>query len=80
MQDILTPGVVAKLCRVSNTTVNKWLDDGSLQSFELPSGFRRIYTSDLLALAKRLGMRHVVEAIEAPAPRKSRSRVEGARA
>lgn len=42
----LTPRVVAEYCQVSKNTVFKWVKDGKLQSFKLPSGHYRIDRED----------------------------------
>lgn len=47
--DLLTPGQVAAIFKVSVTTVGKWADDGKLPSFRTPGGQRRFRRTDISA-------------------------------
>lgn len=42
----LSAGTVAEYCQVSKSTVLKWIKDGKLQAFRLPSGHYRIDKED----------------------------------
>lgn len=46
-EELLTPGQVAALFKVSVTTVGNWADDGKLPSFRTPGGQRRFRRSDI---------------------------------
>ena len=52
----LTPRVVAMYCLVSKSTVLKWIRDGELQAFRLPSGHYRIAKEDFRDLLERYDM------------------------
>ena len=52
----LTIKVVAEYCQVSKSTVLKWIKDGKLQTFRLPSGHYRIDKEDFRAFLERYGM------------------------
>ena len=52
-KSILTTGEVAKICRVSSKTVQKWVDSGLLVGFRLPGGKdRRILRNELIRFMK----------------------------
>jgi hypothetical protein len=54
---VFTSGQVAKICRVSNRTVNKWFDAGLLKGYLVPGGIdRRIPVGDLRAFMLASGM------------------------
>lgn len=38
----LTTGEVAKRCRVTHGTVLRWIQEGYLEAYQLPSGHKRI--------------------------------------
>lgn len=52
----LTPIVVARYCQVSKSTVLKWIKDGILQAFRLPSGHYRIDKEDFRGFLERYDM------------------------
>ena len=52
----LTPKVVAEYCQVSKSTALKWIRDGKLQAFRLPSGHYRIDKEDFRDFLERYGM------------------------
>jgi len=52
----LTPRVVAEYCQVSKSTALKWIRDGKLQAFRLPSGHYRIDKEDFRDFLERYGM------------------------
>jgi excisionase family DNA binding protein len=49
----LSPRVIAVYCQVSKSTVLKWIKDGKLQAFRLPSGHYRIDKEDFRDFLKR---------------------------
>ena len=49
----LTPRVAAMYCQVSKSTVLKWVKDGKLQAFRLPSGHYRIEKEDFRDFLER---------------------------
>jgi len=56
-KNILTTGEVAKICRVSSKTVQKWVDNGLLAGFRLPGGKdRRILRNELVRFMKENNM------------------------
>lgn len=62
--EILTIGMVSKLCGVANRTASKWCDAGKLPCYRLPTsgrghGDRRVYLRDLVKFADAVGMEHV---------------------
>ena len=52
----LTPMVVAEYCQISKSTALKWIRDGKLQAFRLPSGHYRIDKEDFRDFLERYGM------------------------
>ena len=52
----ISPKVVARYCQVSKSTVHKWIKDGKLQAFRLPSGHYRIDKEDFRDFLERYGM------------------------
>lgn len=56
-KNILTTGEVAKICRVSSKTVQKWVDSGLLTGYRLPGGRdRRILLNELVRFMKENNM------------------------
>ena len=53
-EDILTPGEVAKMLRVSPDTVTRWIRLGRLRAAKLPSGTYRIARKDVEKLLREL--------------------------
>lgn len=52
-KDVLTTGDVARICRVSPVTVNRWIDKGELVGWKMPmSNVRRVNRADLIAFMK----------------------------
>lgn len=57
MKEVLSTGQAAKLCYVSQQTIIRCCDNGSLKSFKVPgSKFRRIRTVDLCAYMEANGI------------------------
>lgn len=55
--DVLTTGQVARVCRVSNRTVQKWVDAGHLKGYRLPaSQERRVRVEHVRAFLAANGM------------------------
>jgi len=52
----LSPRVIAMYCQVSKSTALKWIKDGKLQAFRLPSGHYRIDKEDFRDFLERYGM------------------------
>lgn len=52
----LSAGIAARYCQVSKSTVLKWIKDGKLQAFKLPSGHYRIDKEDFRGFLERYGM------------------------
>lgn len=52
----LSAGTVAEYCQVSKSTVLKWIKDGKLQAFKLPSGHYRIDKEDFRDFLERYDM------------------------
>jgi excisionase family DNA binding protein len=52
----LSPRVIAVYCQVSKSTVLKWIEDGKLQAYRLPSGHYRIDKEDFRDFLKRYDM------------------------
>ena len=52
----LKPRDVAVYCQVSKSTVLKWIKDGKLQAFKLPSGHYRIGKDDFRSFLERYKM------------------------
>lgn len=50
IEELLTPGEVAKMFRVDPKTVTRWALAGRLPSVTTPGGHRRFYASDVRAL------------------------------
>lgn len=55
-QQILTTGKIAKYCHVNIQTVLKWIADGKLVSYKLPSGGNRVQLDAFLEFLKQYGM------------------------
>jgi excisionase family DNA binding protein len=53
-EDLLTPGEVAKMLRVSPDTVTRWIRLGQLRAAKLPSGTYRIARKDVEKLLREL--------------------------
>ena len=51
--EYVTTGFIAKCCRVSKTTVLKWIESGKLKAFKLPSGHCRIDRDDFKDFVKQ---------------------------
>lgn len=47
LNDHLSLGKIAKLCNVSRTTAYRWVDNGQLKAYALPSGHFRVRPDDL---------------------------------
>jgi excisionase family DNA binding protein len=52
-RDALTSGFIASYCQVSRTTVRRWIRDGKLAGFRLPSGHYRVHNEDFRAFLER---------------------------
>ncbi len=52
----LTLKFVGEYCQVSKSTVLKWIKDGKLQAFRLPSGHYRVDREDFRAFLERYNM------------------------
>jgi excisionase family DNA binding protein len=52
----LTTGQVAAYCHVSHVTVLKWIKNGELNAYRLPSGHHRILRSDFREFLEHTGM------------------------
>lgn len=50
--DHLSLGKIAKLCRVSRTTVYRWIVNDQLKAYSLPSGHFRVRPTDLSAFCR----------------------------
>jgi len=46
--EVLSVGKVARYCCVGRATVQRWLADGKIESFKLPSGHKRVKVKDLI--------------------------------
>jgi excisionase family DNA binding protein len=55
-EDHLSLGKVAKRCNVSRTTVYRWIVNGHLKAYSLPSGHFRVTPEDLEAFRKSFGI------------------------
>jgi len=56
MKDLLTTGQVAKICRMSQQTVIRWIDKGIINGLVIPgSKARRIVRDDLEAFMGKHG-------------------------
>jgi excisionase family DNA binding protein len=53
-EDLLTPGEVAKMLRVSPDTITRWIRLGQLRAAKLPSGTYRIARKDVEKLLREL--------------------------
>jgi len=47
MSDALSVSEAARALGVSVDTIHRWMDDGTLEGFRLPSGHRRILLSSI---------------------------------
>ena len=52
----LSSRAVGRYCQVSKSTVLKWINDGKLQAFRLPSGHYRIDKEDFRDFLERYSM------------------------
>jgi excisionase family DNA binding protein len=52
----LTTGQVADYCHVSQATVLKWIKNGDLKAYQIPSGYHRILGSDFREFLEDRGM------------------------
>ena len=52
----LKPRDVAVYCQVSKSTVLKWIKDGKLEAFNLPSGHFRVDRGDFRSFLEQYGM------------------------
>jgi excisionase family DNA binding protein len=55
-EDHLSLGKVAKRCNVSRTTVYRWIVNGHLKAYSLPSGHFRVTPEDLEGFRKSFGI------------------------
>ncbi len=55
-EEPLNLGRIAKLCNVSRTTVYRWIINGHLKSYALPSGHFRVHPSDLCEFCQAFGI------------------------
>lgn len=55
-EDHLSLGKVAKRCNVSRTTVYRWIVNGHLKAYSLPSGHFRVTPEDLDLFRKNFGI------------------------
>ena len=55
-EDHLSLGKVAKRCNVSRTTVYRWIVNGHLKAYSLPSGHFRVTPEDLEGFRKAFGI------------------------
>ena len=53
-EDLLTPGEVAKMLRVSPDTITRWIRLGQLRAAKLPSGTYRVARKDVEKLLREL--------------------------
>lgn len=53
--ELLTPGQVAAIFKVSVTTVGKWADVGKLPHFRTPGGQRRFRMADVQTFLEEQG-------------------------
>jgi CheY-like chemotaxis protein len=56
LEKSLTTGQVARCCQVSHVTVMKWIREGWLEAYTLPSGYRRVRQGALLDFMRQHGM------------------------
>lgn len=56
MDKVLTTGQVAHYCQVSQVTVLKWIREGLLEAYTIPSGYRRVPQSALVAFLQEHAM------------------------
>ncbi|MHC5066980.1 MAG: response regulator [Planctomycetota bacterium] len=63
-RDHLSLGRIAKHCHVSRTTVYRWIINGHLKAYSLPSGHFRVRPSDLADFCKDFGIPYPLD--EAP--------------
>jgi excisionase family DNA binding protein len=52
-QTLVTVDTIASYCMVSSSTVRRWIRDGRLSAFQLPSGHFRVRDSDFVDFLKR---------------------------
>ena len=52
----LKPSDVAVYCQVSKSTVLKWIKDGKMEAFKLPSGHYRVDKQDFRSFLERYSM------------------------
>jgi excisionase family DNA binding protein len=49
----MTTGAVARYCGVSKVTVLRWIEQGNLTAFQLPSGQNRIHRDHFFSFAAK---------------------------
>jgi excisionase family DNA binding protein len=54
--DVLTTHAAAKLCRVTASTLIRWIEDGRLRAYRTAGGHRRIRRADLEEFCSRQGI------------------------
>lgn len=52
----LTTGKIARYCNVNQKTVLKWIDEGTLPAYQLPSGSNRITVDNFITFLKEHAM------------------------
>ena len=53
---VLSVGKIAGLCHVGRATVQRWVNQGKIKSFKLPSGHKRIHLKDFLEFLREYDM------------------------
>ena len=66
--DHLSLGRIAKLCHVSRTTVYRWIINGHLQAYTLPSGHFRVKPTDLTEFCQGFGIPDPITVVPAETP------------
>jgi len=57
MEKDLTPGEMAKICKVAPTTVSKWIDSGKIKGYKLPLfGYHRATRENFRKFCKANGI------------------------
>lgn len=54
--EILSVGKIAKMCHVGRATVQRWINDGKIKAFTLPSGHFRVRCEDFLQFLRQYNM------------------------
>ncbi|MFW5798032.1 MAG: response regulator [Planctomycetota bacterium] len=49
-------GQIAKYCHVDRTTILRWIKEGKMAAYSLPSGYYRVKSEDLLAFLRKYKM------------------------